>query len=174
MKEQKEIYIILTYTGTILSRLVRLFTKDEYCHVSLSLDKDLKDMYSFGRINPYIPFIGGFVHESPKWGTFKRFKKTTARIISCEVTQEQYEKIQKTIEHFKKQPKDYSFNVVGLIGVKMKKKIQRKNHFYCAEFIKYLVEQAELDYQLPDLIKPQDFIEIPSTIIYQGLLKKYN
>jgi len=174
MEEKVKIYFILTYTGTILSRLVRLFNRDEFCHVSLSLDKDLTKMYSFGRINPYIPFLGGFVHESPKWGTFKRFKKTTARIISCEVTKEQYNKIEQTIKEVSLNKKKYSFNVIGLIGVKMHKKIQRHNHFYCAEFIKYLVESADLDYQLPELITPQDFASIPSEIIYQGLLKQYN
>ncbi|MBR6133702.1 MAG: hypothetical protein IKQ29_03170 [Bacilli bacterium] len=174
MNEKVKIYFILSYTGTILSRLVRIFTKDEFCHVSLSLDKNLTKMYSFGRINPYIPFLGGFVHESPKWGTFKRFKNTQARIISCEVTKEQYNKIEQTIKKFSVEKKNYSFNIIGLIGVKLHKKIQRANHFYCAEFIKYLVEQADLDYELPEIIRPQDFASIPSEIIYQGLLKQYN
>ena len=41
----KKIYIVLTYTGTILSRIIKLYTKAEYCHVSLSLDKKLNKMY---------------------------------------------------------------------------------------------------------------------------------
>ena len=49
----KQIYFILTDTGTILSRIVKFFMKDEYAHISLSLDKDLNNMYSFGRLNPY-------------------------------------------------------------------------------------------------------------------------
>ena len=68
-----KIYVVLTYTGTVLSRFVKLFTKGEYSHVSISLDENLEEMYSFGRINPYIPFWGGFVQESPHYGTFKRF-----------------------------------------------------------------------------------------------------
>jgi len=71
----KKIYIVLTYTGTILSKVIRVYTRAEYCHVSLSLDKRLRKMYSFGRLNPYNPFIGGFVHEGINVGTFKRFKK---------------------------------------------------------------------------------------------------
>ena len=55
----KKIYIVLTYTGTILSRLVKYYTKKEYSHVSISLDENLEEMYSFGRLNAYIPFIGG-------------------------------------------------------------------------------------------------------------------
>ena len=74
-------YIVLTNTGTALSRLVRFYSRDEYAHVSLSLDKGLRHMYSFGRLNPKNPFIGGFVHEAVNKRTFKRFKKTKAKKI---------------------------------------------------------------------------------------------
>ena len=67
----KKVYIVLTNTGTFLSRIVTVYTRKEFSHVSISLDENLNYMYSFGRLNAYNPFIGGFVHESPKYGTFK-------------------------------------------------------------------------------------------------------
>ena len=85
----KKIYIVLSFTGTILSRIVKLYTRKEYSHVSISLDKDLKHMYSFGRLNPYNPFWGGFVQESPNYGTFKRFKNSKIKIYSMEVSDEE-------------------------------------------------------------------------------------
>ena len=42
----KEIYIVLTHTGTVLSRIIKNYTQDEFSHVSISLDKELKDKYS--------------------------------------------------------------------------------------------------------------------------------
>ena len=71
----KKIYIVLTFTGTMLSRVVHIYTKQEFYHSSLSLDKDLNEMYSFGRYWAYNPFIGGFVKEEIDSGTFKRFYK---------------------------------------------------------------------------------------------------
>ena len=59
----RKVYLVLTYTGTILSRIVKFYTKKEYSHVSIALDENLEEMYSFGRLNPYVAFIGGFVHE---------------------------------------------------------------------------------------------------------------
>ena len=88
----KKIYIVLTYTGTWLAKIVKFYTKKEYSHVSISLDENLDEMYSFGRLNPYIPFIGGFVQESPKYGTFKRFSKTKSVIYSLDVSDDTYEK----------------------------------------------------------------------------------
>ena len=47
----KKIYIILTHTGTMLSKIIKKYTKDEFSHVSIALDKELNRMYSFGRLN---------------------------------------------------------------------------------------------------------------------------
>ena len=97
----KTIYVVITYTGTMLSKIIKMYTKSEFSHVSISMDLELQQMYSFGRLNPYNPIIGGFVHEYIDKGTFKRFKKTKTEVYSMFVTDEQYEKAKKTIEYFK-------------------------------------------------------------------------
>lgn len=38
-----KIYIVLTHTGTILSKIVKWYTKKDFSHVSISLDKELND-----------------------------------------------------------------------------------------------------------------------------------
>ena len=85
----KKIYIVLTHTGTLLSKLIKKYTKYDFSHVSIALDIELKEMYSFGRLRPSNPFFAGFVHEYIDKGTFKRFYNTTAKIYSLEVTEEQ-------------------------------------------------------------------------------------
>lgn len=170
----KKIYIILTYTGTILSRIVKIYTKKEYSHVSISLDEDLTKMYSFGRLNPYNPFIGGFVHEGIDIGTFKRFKKTKTKIYSMEIPEEKYEKLEEVIDSIQNRKDLYKFNLIGLIGITLNIKIKREKRFYCAEFVKYVLEQSEV-LELPDLVKPEDFEKITGTsVIYKGILKEYN
>lgn len=171
----KKIYIVLTYTGTILSRVIKKYTKDEFAHVSIALDQNLDKMYSFGRLNPYIPFIGGFVHENIKWGTFKRFSNTTARIYSLEVTEKQYKDLQYVIECIQNNRKGYKFNIIGLFAVGFNIRIRRKFCFYCAEFVKYVLEKANIKTELPDMIKPEDFKNIKNlNIRYQGKLRDYN
>ena len=64
----KQIFIVITQTGTMLSRILKRITGAEYNHASLSLSRDLTRMYSFGRRHPYNPFWGGFVIESPPRG----------------------------------------------------------------------------------------------------------
>lgn len=63
MSNEKEMYILLTDTGTLLSKLIKCFTNAPYNHVSIVFDKRLDEVYSFGRKEPRNPFIAGFIRE---------------------------------------------------------------------------------------------------------------
>lgn len=170
----KDIYIVLTYTGTTLSGIVKFYTKEKYTHVSIGLDSKLKKLYSFGRLNPYNPLKGGFIKEDLDSGTFGRFKKTIAAIYSFKVTDEQYEKIENTIYNVRENKDKYKFNILGLFLVSVNKKLKREKTFYCAEFVKYVLETALNKKFLPEIIKPMDFLEIENIeLIYEGILRKY-
>ena len=170
----KDIYIVLTHTGTILSRLIRCCTNSEFTHCSISLDIELNEMYSFGRLNPYNAFWGGFVHESMYYGTFKRFYNTKTKIYSLSVTDEQYEKIRQSIKHVEKNKLSYNFNFLGLFAAGINKKITYKNRFYCSEFVKFVLENAGVNTGLSSIAKPEDFKKVLGlNEIYSGLLRKY-
>lgn len=174
MEERKKIYIVLSYTGTALSKLIKLYTGAEFSHVSISLDEKLKQMYSFGRLRAYNPFIGGMVHESLEKGTFKRFNKTYAAIYSVEVTKNQYENIEKKILYMYKNKSLYKFNILGLFANGLNISIKRKNYFYCAEFIKDVTEEADLDLNLPKLVRPVDLKKSKKLHLeYKGILNQY-
>lgn len=170
----KEIYIVLTHTGTVLSNIVKAYTKNPFSHVSIALDKDLQKMYSFGRLKPSNPFFAGFVHEYIHKGTFKRFYNTTTKIYSLEVTEEQYEKMEKIINRMEKQKEKYKFNILGLFAVAFNIKIRRENTLYCAEFVKFLFDESKINNDLPEIIKPVDFENLKGIKqVYKGLLRNY-
>ena len=174
MDKNKKIYIVLTYSGTILSRIVKRYTKKEYSHVSISLDKELNQMYSFGRLNPYNPFFGGVVKESPKYGFFKRFYNTKSKIYTLEITEEEYNNIKRNIYNIYNEKEKYHFNMIGLMAVPLNVKVKRNHSFYCAEFVKYVLEKSIMGIKLPEIIKPQDFETINGLeLIYTGILRKY-
>ena len=103
----KQIYIVISQTGTLLSRILKYITGAEYNHASISLSKDLDTMYSFGRRYPYNPFWGGFVIESPHTGTFKRFSNTKAMILSMNIREDQYAELRNVLERMWKRRKKY-------------------------------------------------------------------
>ena len=169
-----KIYIVLTYTGMLLSKIIKTYTKDEFSHVSISLDEELKQMYSFGRLNPYNPFIGGFVHEGINTGTFRRFIKTKTEIYSLEVNEDQYNSIEKIIRDIETCENPYKFNIIGLFAVSIKKKIKTEHSFYCAEFVKYVLENSGIKTNLPEIIRPENFKTLENIKLeYKGRLIGY-
>lgn len=171
----KKIYIILTHTGTALSKIIKKYTKDEFSHVSIALDKELNEMYSFGRLHPSNPFWAGFVHEYIHSGTFKRFYKTMTKVYFLEVTDEQYQEVKKAIEEIKAERKKYKFNIIGLFAAGFNKRIQKENYLYCAEFVKHVIDKANIKTNLPEIVKPEDFKKVEGLQeIYSGLLRDYD
>lgn len=170
----KKVYFVLTYSGTALGQIIKFKTKKKYTHVSISLDEKLEKMYSFGRLHPYNCFTGGFVHERLNEGYLKRFKNTIAKICYIEVTKEQYQKLEEQIKIFEENKTKYKFNTLGLVYIFFNKKIHRNNYFYCAEFVKHILKQANVDINLPDMPRPENFENLENAkTIYKGILNKY-
>lgn len=177
MEVNKSIYIILSQTGTMFSRALKFFTGAEYNHASISLTPTLDKMYSFGRLNPYNPFVGGFVQEGKNIGTFKRFDKTKALVLEIKITDEQYEKFKFMIEYLSENKIQFKYNYLGVFFACFKKNHEAEHRYYCSQFVRaclvYLgVENAD---NLPKIIKPIDFLKLRNkTILYKGFLKNYS
>ena len=173
--KSKKVYIVLSQTGTILSRILKLFTRDRYNHSSIALTEDLQAMYSFGRLHPYNPFRGGFVQESPDGGTFKRFKNTRARVLEIEVSSAAYDAVVAIIHEMLDDQRRYHYNYWGLILAAIRIPFKKRYCYYCSEFVKYLALCMELPEaeKLPAIVKPMHLMSIPHTTVYEGILRDY-
>lgn len=172
----KQLYIVITQTGTLLSRILRYITGAEYNHASISLSRDLERMYSFGRRYPYNPFWGGFVIESPHTGTFKRFSDTRAIVLRVTVNEAQHAELGNMLEDMWKRRKKYHYNFVGLCLAYFHIEWKRANHFYCSEFVgEILIKGRVVGVEnLPSsIIQPIHFLQLPHTQLYCGKLCEY-
>lgn len=175
-KQQKQIYIVISQTGTILSRILKVITGAKYNHVSLGLNEDLETLYSFGRKNPYNPFYAGFVVESPNFGTFKRFKNTEVLVYSLNVGEEKRIEISDYILDISTNRKSYHYNYFGLFSAMFKIAIRPKNSFYCSEFVREVLQHSGITGadKMPGIVQPIHFLDIPSLdLIYKGKLSDY-
>lgn len=173
---QKSVYVVLSQTGTMFSRALKFFTHAKYNHASISLSPTLDRMYSFGRLNPYNPFIGGFVEEGKNIGTFKRFYKTQALVIEFKVSEEKYNAIQYFIQYFKSHKHEFHYNYIGVLMACFHKYHKSSKRFYCSEFVKTCLETFKIENaeSLPQIIKPIDFLKMNNKhIIYEGSLRNY-
>ena len=173
--DKKYVYIVLTQTGTILSKILKAVTGAKYNHSSISLEEDLSCMYSFGRKYPRNPFIGGFVKESLTSGTFQRFSSTDALIFKVEVSTEQYDGIKRYLTEMYQRKCEYHYNYCGLLFAAWGKIFHRERYFYCSEFIKDILMRFGIvnNTDLPYITKPIDLLSISEEKIYSGKLKDY-
>lgn len=170
----KEIYILLTKTNTIISRTISVVTKDPYTHSSLSLDRNLEEMYSFGRIYKHNPLRAGFIKESFTNSIYEENLEADCAIYSIEITDEQFEKLEQDIEYMKQSKHQFGYNAVGVIGCAVGFTPNRKNKYFCSEFVAEMLQNIEVlpnDIK-PQQIKPSDFTELEmSKLVFQGALK---
>ena len=176
MQEERKLYIVVSQTGTALSRILKVLTGAKYNHASLSLEESLVPMYSFGRKYPCNPFWGAFVREYPDKGTFGRFRNTEAQVLALPCTQAQYDAIRERIEKMWREREKYHYNYGGLFLAYFSKKHRRKHHYYCSEFVREILERSGV---IPpgtfgEIVKPIDFLGLPGAkLIYCGKLRKY-
>ena len=175
MSCEKQLYIVLSQTGTIISRMLKVFTRAEYNHVSISLTSDLEQMYSFGRKKAYMPFPGGMVKESVDSGVFKRFEDTKSVIIAVDIDDDKYCEICEYIGGMYMQKNIYHYNYLGVLFAAANKEFKRENRFYCSEFVKHVLQQAGAQgvEELDEIVHPMDFFVLPHEEVYSGVLKEY-
>lgn len=171
--EKAHLYIVLTRTNTIVSRLIHVFTQDDYTHAALSLDRDLREMYSFARKRTHNPFVGRFKHERLNEGIYKLAKQLPGIVIEVEVLKENYEEARLLVEQFILNRSRYKYNYRGLIYGLLNKPTKTNDRFLCSQFVYYvLYESGVADFRTPaNLVRPQDFLNLEGRIVFQGDLK---
>ena len=128
----KKIYIVTTFTGTLLSCLIRNISKTPYAHVSIALNEYLRPMYSFGRLNPKTPIFAGFVEENINEGLYAIRTNTMCRVYSLMVTERQYEKLKENIDNVSINRKQYVYDVKALVYLSVNKPRKKDYKYVCS------------------------------------------
>lgn len=167
---RKKVYLLLTDTGTIFTRMIKLYTKKPYNHASIAFDGNFREVYSFGRKKPRNPFFGGFVNEDVRQGLFKNAR---CAIYSFEVTEEQVSNMKYFINKIKTDKHLYRYNLLGLMTFILNKPYEREHAFFCSEFVAYVLNEGQIiEFQKPlSLISPYDLQSIETIELeYEGHL----
>lgn len=167
------IYILLTKTNSKLSKVIASRTKETYVHASIVTSDRLEYGYSFSRRKIRNPIIGGFVKEEyPVWVEY--FEDVQCCIYELEVTQVQYKKVKEIIRSFYEEKEKYKYHFLGLVGQSLNIDIERKNRFFCTQFVAHVLTEAgalTLN-KLPIHTRSEDFKNHEKLkLIYEGPLE---
>jgi hypothetical protein len=179
MDDHNNVYIVLSRSNTILSHVIHLLKGDKYTHAALSLDRDLKHMFSFGRRWAYNPFVGCFKRENLSAGIYKSHDCLPGTIIQIPVSPAQYKSVTRQIDNFLLYRVEYGYNYLGLFvnlfGNPFGQPPEDNERFFCSEFVYYVLNgNGVCDLGLHrGLVRPQDLMKLSGKIIFEGDLMKY-
>lgn len=172
----KKVYVVLSKTGTILSHIIQACTGEPTPHCSLSLDRNLYRMYSFGRRNAYDLFNAGLVHERPDKHVFGRLTNTRSVIYEIEVTDEQYRTIWNTTKEFWNKKESYHYNFIGIVFAWVKYYPLIRDSYFCTQFVAYVLQKAGVNFTEKNYleVRAEDFRNSPLLHeVYSGRLQDY-
>lgn len=164
----KYFYLLFSATPYKMGHLVRCFTRSDYNHVSIMLDPNYEEMYSFARRNYYHPFYGGFVKESTD-----RFclNGDVAEVKVCKIpiSEDRLLNLKKRLNYMQENEHEYLYNFLAIFGVAFKRNIKVKNAYTCIEFAVDVLSKSNFD------ISPNQYYDIygletllDKYVIYQG------
>lgn len=162
MQEPRYLYIMLSRTVTGMGKVIRLFTRSQYNHVSLTLDSSLRSFVSFARYAQDVALAGGFVTEP-----VERFLSTgqpvSVRVFRVEISQARYQQLA-ALFALAGQKNSLTYNSLGALLSTWQLRFHIPGAYTCLEFA-----SAVLGKPFRSLQELQEFLEPAS--FYQGLLQ---
>ena len=171
----KSIYIMLTRSETILSKLVHLITRDSYTHASLSFDKNLATFYSSSRKNGRTMFPAGPCRESLSSGYYRRHDHIPCIVYELQVSDEAYDRAKREVAAIMAEAYRYHFNIIGLLLCRMGIPYHRKHYFFCSQFVSEILERSRALELSKDtsLMRPIDCARLPGLLCrFQGCISE--
>ena len=170
----KTVYLMLTKTGTVPSRLIHCFVRGKYTHTSLAIRPRTDEFYSFARKRLHNPLCAGFLVENIHTFVFSKYPDSNCAVYAIDVSDEAYERMETMIQSFIDNSERYKYNFLGLIPSKIGIEYDRKHHFTCSQFVATVLHNSgavELP-KPPSLMMPCDFLKLQNiSPVYQGKLK---
>ncbi|MGH4050918.1 MAG: hypothetical protein ACREVX_06120 [Clostridium sp.] len=170
------IYVVISRTPTSTGKIIRRFLKEEYNHASISLDKNLSQMYSFCRFSVSNPFVGGIVHESAFTLNIGSRDDVPINVYRIPITVRKFELIRNFIYDIYNDDEIYYYNFLGAIGVLFNKRHAIYKTYICTEFVMEALKQGGSGITPIESynITPTDICEVMRQFLfYRGNLNDY-
>lgn len=173
---QAYVYVVLTDTGTLFTRLIKAYTRAPYNHASLALDNQLDEMFSFGRLKPNNPLRAGLVKEDVYSGVYRHYPATRCMVMRMKVSPEQKDSLREILYRYYANREQYTYNLLGLLCVMMRIQYSPPNAYFCSEFVAGVLREAGIGlWDLPcSQITPHHFsLHSELELVYEGMLYDY-
>lgn len=147
------VYLVLTNSGTAANSIISAFTRRDFNHISISLDRDLRTIISYnggGKVSP-----PGLNHEMLEFLT--KNEGACVMVYRLAAKPQQKRSIIKKLKEINTEGSAY--NLLGLVF----KYSRKPNILFCSQFVYTMLEYAGLSYfrkKRSADVRPSDFVEL--------------
>ena len=141
-KNNDYIYIVLVKALTGLGKFARRFSKYEYTHIAVCINKNIDDFITFSRKKHYTPFNSGFMHETLDCYAFGNNEKIKLKIFKLPVTIEN----KKIIEQYIKKvanDNEYIFNLYSMATMSLFHGFRIYKAHNCMSFVSKILKLSK-------------------------------
>lgn len=169
--EQHEVYLVLTRSHTLLSRLIHQVTQKPYTHAGICLDGHLTGFYTFGRRYTYSIWPAGLTEESLLKGVFQLQSQSPCAIYRLRIDHEQYLRLKRLIQTMYAHRNAYKYHFLGIVKCQLGIIHKRPYYYFCSQFVAEVLENAQITHlpKDPSLMQPCDLTMLEGLeCVYEG------
>lgn len=179
------IYIISWNYSSLVGMGVKVVTRSEYNHTSISLVPDIEQCYTFSR-NPQTVTShsnNGFCKEPASY-MINRYGHPNIKVTAVYVSKTQYDNLKRNIEEYIKKQDDTSFDYINFLCIffKIPRKELNEDKLNCSVFVDLILKKSGIDLtkgKPSNLVTPNDLSELKNyggetSVIYEGDASKYH
>jgi len=161
MEKKRYLYLMVSRTDTQIGRIIRVFSRYPYNHVSLSIDPTLREWVSFGRFRRDTPLYAGFIRE-----TVERYLSndgdTPIRLFRLEISPHKYLRLQQLFARAGYGDTKLIYNLYDAVASSIHLKIPISGAYTCLSFANYVLGSRYMTIQdLCEDLRPHMIYEGP-------------
>jgi hypothetical protein len=173
-----KIYVVLSATPTKIGMMIRALTRSTFNHASISLTRDLSEMYSFARYRAQNPIVGGFIREFPQRLTLGKDKDVRIKVFEIPVSESDYERIKGFIYDIRDDRERCIYNSLAILGHPFGMGYNTYKAYICTDFVVKALLCGDIclsEEAVPAPMTPGEIEEIlDQYLVYNGCLLDYH
>ena len=159
------LYLMISRTNTVIGKLIRVFCRCPYNHISLTTDPSLQNWYSFARYAQDVPLYGGFIRE-PAERFLASGEDIPVRIFRVGIPKSRAQKLEQLFSHAGKRDFKLLYNTLDAVFSSFGRQVSIPNAYTCLSFA-----CTVLNLQFRSIRELNEYLS--SYLIYEGSLSSF-
>ena len=167
----KSIYLLLTRSASVPSRLIGLFSGEPFTHISLAFEPELPVLYSFVRKYSAVPLPAGLMEEHLDRGFYRKQGDIPCALLQMDVPDPIYYRAKTLVYNMLQRRESYRYSILGLLLCRLQIPFALPDRYFCSQFVgTVLAESGALELPKPaSLLHPFDFCSLDGLhVLYLG------